>query len=304
MLQFFLIWRHIFLLHLRDNLSQDDETMPGGNMKIADLFRVEGQVAVITGGASGIGFACAEVLAENGAKVCLVDRNSEKAQAAADRLAALSGERPLTMVADAASFEDMKRAVADIIDAHGRIDIAFINAGIGGGPGFLDMEGRRNPNGAVENLDDQFWYGHVRNNMTSVFASLKSVVPVMRAQGSGSIIVTTSVAAVKVENFVCTPYQVAKAGAAHLVRQTALEMARYGVRVNSIAPGAFQTNIANGRMMQPEVAKRFANANPMGRMAQPSEIKGLALFLASRASSYVTGAQLVIDGGGSLGVAD
>jgi NAD(P)-dependent dehydrogenase (short-subunit alcohol dehydrogenase family) len=273
-------------------------------MKIAELFRVDGQIAVITGGASGLGLACAEVLAENGAKVCLVDLNGERLAAAADRIGALSGSRVTTAVADAASLEDMRRAIAGVVEAHGRLDIAFINAGIGGGPGFLDMDGNRNPKGAVENLDDQFWYGHIRNNMTSVFESLKCVLPTMRAQRSGSVVVTTSVAAVKVENFVCTPYLVAKAGAAHLVRQTALEMAKYGVRVNSIAPGSFQTDIANGRMMQPDVEKRFSNANPMGRMAQPSEIKGLALFLASRASSYVNGAQLVIDGGGSLGLAD
>ena len=126
----------------------------------------------------------------------------------------------------------------------------------------------------------------------------------MRAQRSGSIVVTTSVAALKTENFVCTPYLAAKAGAAHLARQVALELAKYNVRINAMAPGAFLTGIAGGRMAYPEVHKRFSTANPMGRMARPDEIKGLALFLASPASSYVTGAQFTIDGGGSLGLAD
>ena len=166
--------------------------------------------------------------------------------------------------------------IAQLIDRFGHLDIAFINAGIGGGPGFLDMGGKRNPAVAVENLDDQFWYGHVTGNLTSVFVSLKSVVPVMRAQGSGSIIVTTSVAALKPENFVCTAYLAAKAGAAHLVRQVALELARYNIRVNAIAPGSFLTGIGGGRMADPAVQKRFAAANPLGRMAAPDEIQGIS----------------------------
>jgi NAD(P)-dependent dehydrogenase (short-subunit alcohol dehydrogenase family) len=129
-------------------------------------------------------------------------------------------------------------------------------------------------------------------------------VPIMRTQQSGSIIITTSVAALKTENFVCTAYLTAKAGTAHLVRQVALELARYNIRVNAMAPGSFLTGIGGGRMTDPEVQKRFAAANPLGRMARPDDIQGLALYLASPASSYVTGAQLAIDGGGSLGQAD
>ena len=272
-------------------------------MKISELFSIEGRVALVTGAASGIGYACAEVLAENGAKVCLVDRDREKLRQAEERMAARAGDI-LALAADTHEMEQMERAVATTIERFGRLDIAFINAGIGGGPGFLDMAGRRNPAGAIENLEDRVWYDHIANNLTSVFVSLKCIVPPMRAQRSGSIVVTTSVAALKVENFVCTPYLVAKAGAAHLMHQVALELARYNVRINAVAPGAFITGIAGGRMADPEVQKRFSAANPMGRMARPDEIKGLALFLASPASSYVTGAQLAIDGGGSLGLAD
>jgi NAD(P)-dependent dehydrogenase (short-subunit alcohol dehydrogenase family) len=272
-------------------------------MKISELFSVAGRAALVTGGASGIGYACAEVLAENGAKVCVVDRNAEMLQQSVQRLARF-GNDVMAQTADAADLEQMQRAVAKTIERFGRLDIAFINAGIGGGPGFLDMAGRRNPDGAVENLDDRFWYDHIGNNLTSVFVSLKCVVPPMRAQRSGSIVVTTSVAALKVENFVCTPYLVAKAGAAHVMHQVALEIAKYNVRLNAMAPGSFLTGIAGGRMADPKVQARFAAANPMGRMALPDDIKGLALFLASPASSYVTGAQLAIDGGGSLGLAD
>jgi NAD(P)-dependent dehydrogenase (short-subunit alcohol dehydrogenase family) len=272
-------------------------------MKIAELFRVDGQVALITGGASGIGYACAEVLADNGAKICILDRDAAKL---AEAKAKLTDKAPeiITEEVDVTNPVSMREAIARVVDRFKRVDIAFINAGIGGGPGFLDMGGKRNPAGAVENLDDKFWYGHITGNLTSVFVSLKSIVPIMRAQQSGSIIVTTSVAALKAENFVCTGYLSAKAGAAHLVRQVALELARYNIRVNAMAPGSFLTGIGGGRMADPQVQKRFAAANPLGRMASPGDIAGLALFLASPASSYVTGAQLTIDGGGSLGLAD
>jgi len=272
-------------------------------MKIAEIFRIDGQAALVTGGASGIGYACAEVLAENGAKVCIVDRDEAKLEQAKQRLAAIP-PNVIALQADVTDLASMQQAVGNVTGRFGRLDIAFINAGIGGGPGFLNMAGQRNPAGAVENLDDQFWYGHVTSNLSSVFVSLKAVVPVMRAQRSGSIVVTTSVAAVKAENFVCTAYLAAKAGAAHLVRQVALELAGSNVRVNAIAPGSFVTNIGGGRMADPAVQKRFAAANPMGRMAMPDDIKGLALFLASPASSYMTGAHLTIDGGGSLELAD
>jgi NAD(P)-dependent dehydrogenase (short-subunit alcohol dehydrogenase family) len=272
-------------------------------MKISELFDVEGKVALITGGASGIGYACAEVLAENGASVTIVDRERPRLTEATAKLAKVSN-RVAGEEADVTDLAAMHGVVARTVARFGRLDIAFINAGIGGGPGFLKMTGERNPAGAVENLADQFWYNHINGNLTSVFVSLQAIVPPMRQQKSGSIVITTSVAALKTENFVCTPYLVAKAGAAHLMRQVALELARDNVRINAIAPGSFATGIANGRMFEPEVQRRFAAANPMGRLAQPDEIKGLALYLASSASSYVTGAHLAIDGGGSLGIAD
>ena len=247
-------------------------------MKIAELFRVDGQVALVTGGASGIGYACAEVLADNGAAVCILDRDAAKLEEAKSPA---FGEKSPDVMAEQVDVTDrtsMRKAVAHVIDRFRRLDIAFINAGIGGGPGFLDMGGNRNPAGAVENLDDKFWYGHVTGNLTSVFVSLKSIVPIMRAQQSGSIIVTTSVAALKTENFVCTAYLTAKAGAAHLVRQVALELARYNIRVNSMAPGSFLTGIGGGRMADPQVQKRFAAANPLGRMANPMRSKDWRCF--------------------------
>lgn len=272
-------------------------------MKIAELFDVKGHSALVTGAGSGIGFACADVLAANGARVCLVDRDQVRLDQAAARLADRPGE-VMTATADVTDLDAMNAVVGSVVGRFGRLDIAFINAGIGGGPGFMSMAGARQAEGEIENLDEHFWHYHINGNLNSVFLSLKSVVPPMKAQKSGSIIITTSLAALKPENFVCTPYMAAKAGVAHLMHQVALELATYNVRVNAMAPGSFLTGIGGGRMARPEVQKRFAATNPMGRMADPEEIMGLALFLASPASSYVTGAHYSIDGGGTLGLAD
>jgi len=132
-----------------------------------------------------------------------------------------------------------------------------------------------------------------------VFATIRASVPHMKRHGSGSIIATTSIAGLRPSAVVGTPYMVAKAAAAHLVRQAALELAGFGIRVNAIAPGPFLTPITS-----PGLKSIWEKALPMRRVATTQEIKGLALFLASPASGYVTGAQFVIDGGSLLGRAD
>jgi NAD(P)-dependent dehydrogenase (short-subunit alcohol dehydrogenase family) len=272
-------------------------------MKIEQLFDVAGKACIVTGGASGIGLAIAEVLLANGAKVAIFDLDAPKLTEAGDRLSRL-GASFLTKTVNVADETAMITAVADVAARFDGLDVAFLNAGIGGGPPYMTLDGERNPPGAIENLDVDAWIANIDVNLGAAFVGLKAVTPIMRKQQSGSIIVTSSVAAVKTENFVGAPYIAAKAGVAHLVRQTALELARYNVRVNAIAPGSFLTNMGGGRMSLPHIQARFARANPMRRMGDPAEIRGLALLLASRASSYMTGGQFLIDGAGSLGNAD
>lgn len=272
-------------------------------MKIAELFDVCGLATVVTGGASGIGLACAEVLAVNGARVCILDRDRDALDRAGAKLRGLSAD----VMADYADVAD-RGSIGDAIDRAtmqwGGLDVVFVNAGISGGPGFLTLTGKRSQDGAIEAIPEDHWRKVVEADLSSVLFTVQSAVRHMKARERGSIIVTTSIAGAKTENFVGSAYIAAKAGAAHLVRQVALELAKYGIRVNAMAPGSFVTDIAGGRMRDPEVQKTFARANPLGRMASTDEIKGLALFLASPSSRYVTGAELLVDGGACAGTAE
>ena len=272
-------------------------------MKADKLFDVRGTAVIVTGAGSGIGLACATVLAANGARVTLMDRNADRLQDAVRQLAEAGGEVRSDVV-DVTDRVGLDRAFDAAATAHGRIDTVFANAGIGGGPGFLALDGKRNPDNALENLSDERWGGNISSNLTSVFFTIQSAVRHMKPQGGGRIIVTTSIAALKTEAVVGTPYLAAKAGAAHLVRQAALELARYNILVNAIAPGPFMTNISGGRMHDAAVQDHHKRVVPLKRLADPEEIMGLALFLASPASGYITGAQMVIDGGARLGFAD
>lgn len=273
------------------------------DMKAKALFDVRGLATIVTGAASGIGLACAEVMAANGARVTMMDRNSSDLEKAVGRLTAdgLDVRGELVDVTDRVRLNLAFDAAAA---AHGRIDVVFANAGVGGGPGFLTVKGERNPEGAFENISDERWNTAVAGNLSSVFWSIQAAVRHMKPNGGGRIIVTTSIAALKTESGVGTPYMPAKAGAAHLVKQAALELARYGILVNAIAPGPFLTNISGGKMFDPGVRSYHERVVPMKRLATPDEIMGLALFLASPASKYITGTQIVIDGGATLGSAD
>lgn len=274
--------------------------------KTLDSFDVRGLACVVTGAASGIGLAYAEVMAEHGAHVSLFDLDAARL---AEALTRLRHDYP--------QAGDLRAEVVDVTDraalhaafdrsaaAHGGLDILFANAGIDAGPGFLTPEGERNPDGALENLDERHWDRVIATNLTSVFTSLRAAARLMKPRGSGSIVVTTSNAAIINEAIVGTPYMPAKAGAASLVRQAAMELARHGIRVNAIAPGPFITNIAGGRLRNAADREAFQTRVPQHRIAETEEIKPLALFLASRASAYVTGAQWVIDGGQMLGRTD
>jgi NAD(P)-dependent dehydrogenase (short-subunit alcohol dehydrogenase family) len=272
-------------------------------MKIQDLFDVHGLAVLITGGASGIGLAYAQAMAENGARIMVADINPEALAGTVSALSALGAEAEGATV-DVTKRADLDRVVAATVARYGRIDVAFVNAGISGGPGFLSADKTRNPERALEFISDELWNRVLETNLTSVFRTLQAVVPQMKAQGGGRIIVTSSISATKTEIHVGSAYVASKAGVAQFVRQAALELVKFNIRVNAIAPGPVITNIGGGRLKEADARKPFEQACPMHEVASPDDLKGAAIYLASGASRFVTGAQIVVDGGVTLGEAD
>jgi NAD(P)-dependent dehydrogenase (short-subunit alcohol dehydrogenase family) len=256
-------------------------------MKSQELFDVAGLSVAITGGAKGLGRAFAEAMVDNDARVTLFDRDRETLNRTVSELSARGDvDGSAVDVTDRAAIAS---AVNQMVEKHGRLDVVFANAGIDAGPGFLSMSGERDPKGAIEAIPDALWDKVIDTNLTSMFATLKAAAPYMKRQNGGRIILTASIAGVRPGAIVGMPYQISKAGVAHLAKQSALELARYNILVNAILP---------------ELQKCFEAGSPMHRVGRPEEIQGLALFLASPASSYITGTHIVIDGGSLLGRAD
>jgi len=276
-------------------------------VKSAELFSVDGRGAIVTGAASGLGLAIAEGLAENGARVTLLDVNDAALAAETRRLEAL-GYAVRAAAVDVTDHAALERVFDAAVAAHGRLDIVFANAGIDSGPGFVTgwfgAQRERNPAGALESYSDERWNRVIDVNLTGVFATLRAAARIMKPQRSGRLIVTTSVAGYQCEPAIGSAYMAAKAGAAHLMRCVAQELAAFNITVNAIAPGFFVTNIGGGHAKHPEVQRSMAAVMPMHRVGFPEDIKGLALFLASPASAYLTGQQITIDGGWTLGAVD
>ena len=276
-------------------------------MKISELFKVEGYGVVVTGGASGLGLAYAEALAENGARVTLLDIDPRRIEEETARLRGL-GWAVRGEVLDVTDHEGLDRAIDAAAAAYGRLDVVFANAGVDPGPGFLGAwvgaQRPRNPEGSLERYGDARWGRVIDINLNGVFATLRAATRHMKPRRSGRLVVTTSLASTKCEAAIGAAYMAAKAGAAHLVGNVALELAAYNITVNAIAPGFFITNIGGGHAKDPAVQAAMSRTIPMHRVGFGEDIKGLALFLASPASSYVTGQEIVIDGGWGLGEAD
>lgn len=272
-------------------------------MKIAQLFDVSGLATVVTGAASGIGLACAEAMSDNGARVMLLDANGAALEAALEKLKARGGNVRGAAV-DVTDRAALHRAIDEAAAHYRRLDVVFANAGISGGPGFLNQDRSRNPDRALENLPDSVVDRVIDVNYKSVFTTIQAAARHMKPAGGGNIVVTSTISTIKAESFVGLPYVMSKAGLMQLVRQAAFELAACNIRVNAMAPGPFVTNIGGGRLQDAATQEFFAQFNPMRRLGRPEDIQGLALFLASPASAYITGEQIVIDGGTTLGTAD
>ena len=276
-------------------------------MKIADLFKVDNYGVAVTGGASGLGLGFAEALASNGAKVTILDIDAQGIEDETKRLCD-AGLDIRGQVVDVTDHAALDAAMDEAAHTYGRLDVVFANAGIDPGVGFVgDWAGSqrpRVPEGALENYTDERWNHLIDVNLNGIFATVRAAVRHMKPQKSGHIIVTSSVASSRVEPAIGSAYMASKAGVVMFMRTVALEVAAYNINVNAIAPGFIVTNIGGGHAHNPEEQKAVAKEIPMHRVGFPDDLYGLALFLASPASDYITGQEIIIDGGMGLGIAD
>jgi NAD(P)-dependent dehydrogenase (short-subunit alcohol dehydrogenase family) len=260
------------------------------------LFDVRDRRVVVTGAASGLGFAFAEVLADCGARVTLSDVDGDLLATAA---ASLAGRGARSVVADVTDEAQVQALFDDVAAAQGGVDVVFANAGIAAVPGFA-VEGGQ----TIDTVQRDVWERVLGVNLNGVLFTVRAAAAVMKRQGAGRIVVTSSIAGLRPEPVVCYGYAASKAAVLNLVRQAALELAPHGVLVNAICPGPFKgTRIGGGATLDPdaETERMWTSMIPLGRMAEPDELKGLALLLASPASSFITGSAIAVDGGALLG---
>ena len=255
-------------------------------MSVLDRFRLDGRRALVTGGSRGLGRAMAQAFAEAGADLVLVGRDADSLARAQAELRAL-GRRVDVLTADLTTGAEAERLCAAVLAEHAPIDILVNNVG-----------GRRE-NIATEAMPLETWQRLVDLNLTSAFVCLKMIGGAMLSRGWGRVINVASICGqIATKNIHGRHYEAAKAGLVGLTRAVAADWAPSGVTVNAIAPGGFLTD-ANRRWFRerPEFKTDFEALVPMGRLGEPEELGPLALYLASDASSYMTGALLVIDGG-------
>jgi 2-dehydro-3-deoxy-D-gluconate 5-dehydrogenase len=251
---------------------------------MTNLFKLAGKVALVTGGNGGIGLGIARGLAQAGAKVAIIARNTEKSHAAAKALAAETGALPLVLTADVSAPDQVAAVVSQAKNGLGRIDILFNNAG---------MSIRKQP----QDLSADEWHKVMDVNLTSAFLMSKAVYPHMKQAGGGKIINIGSMTSYFGASF-GSPYASSKGGIVQLSKSLAVAWAADKIQVNALLPGWFETELTdNAREQVPGLYERVLARIPAGRWAKPEDIAGTALWLASPASDYVTGAAIPVDGG-------
>jgi NAD(P)-dependent dehydrogenase (short-subunit alcohol dehydrogenase family) len=252
-------------------------------MPVLDQFVLTNRRALVTGGARGLGRVMAEALAQAGADVVITSRSTGSAETAASDVAAATGRRVVGLAADVAIASDITRLVDEAERALGPIDILVNNAGI-------------NIRGASETLTEADWDTVLDTNVKGPFLCARLLGPRMAARGWGRIINLGSILSV-IGIAGRAPYAASKAAVANLTRVLALEWAGQGVTVNAICPGPFGTEMNRPLLNDPEKYAAFVAKIPLGRWGELHEIAGATVFLASDASSFVTGSLLFVDGG-------
>ncbi|MDD9991068.1 MAG: glucose 1-dehydrogenase [Rhodospirillales bacterium] len=245
-------------------------------------MRLEGKVAVVSGAARGIGAACARRFAAEGAEVVIGDILEEQGEATAHSIRDAGGAAAFIRC-DTGEGSQARALIGETVSRHGRIDVLVNNAGIITVADFLDV--------TEEDFDRV-----LRVNLRGYFLVGQAAAREMAAAGSGSIINMSSVNAVMAIDSIA-PYVVSKGGVNQLTSVMALALAPRGVRVNAIGPGTILTEMAGAMLTDEAARRRILSRTPMGRVGQPEEVAGIAVFLASDDSSYVTGQVIYADGG-------
>jgi 3-oxoacyl-[acyl-carrier protein] reductase len=255
-------------------------------------MKLNGKVALITGAGSGFGRATALLFAKEGAKIVIVDRNLEGAKETAEIIRRQDGEA-IAVKADVSKAQECAAMVESAVAEFGKLDILHNNAGIA------------QVMTPLVDIDEEVWDRVMNVNLKSVFLGSKAAIPVLKKQGGGAIINTSSVGAVRARPG-AGAYAVAKAGVTHLTRLMAVELAPLKIRVNSISPVISETPLGLDLLpdqLKSDMAatrKTFLSTIPIGRMAVPEDIANAALFLAMDESSMITGVDLLVDGGRAI----
>ncbi len=264
-------------------------------MSVLDLFKLEDRVAIVTGAGRGIGRALAYALAEAGAHVVVAELLKENGERVVEEIQNL-GRRAICIQTDVSDYENVKKMVDSVYQEFDRIDILVNNAGVVYKP--VGSEGASIP---TEDVSPDNWEHVIKVNLCGVFHCAQLAGKMMIQQGSGAIVNIASISA-----FVANlgrhnnAYCAAKAGVVMFTRQLAADWAKYGIRVNAIAPGYIRTEIGAGPLEAPELKDLIPRMTPMTRAGVPDDLKGLTVFLASDASAYLTGQTIIIDGGYTL----
>ena len=246
-------------------------------------YSLEGRVALITGASRGIGRAIALRFAQAGAAVVVSSRKLENVQPVASEIESAGG-KALAAQAHVGRTDDVTTLVARTLDTFGRVDVAVNNAGT-------------NPHfGPLLTADESQWNKIFDTNVTSMFRVCKSVAPHMEAQGGGKIINVASITGLRPSPGMGV-YSVSKAAILMLTQVLAVELGRANIQVNAIAPGVIRTHFSEVLWQTPQISEPILSHTPLSRFGEPEDVAGLALYLASPVSNFVTGGVFVVDGG-------
>lgn len=250
------------------------------------LFDMTGKVAVITGSTKGIGRAIAEEMARLGAKVVISSRKADACEKVAEELKA-QGHEAIAIPCHVGRKEDLQNLVDKTNEAWGSIDVLVCNAAT-------------NPvYGTTAEMTDDAWDKIMDTNVKGTFWLTNMVLPQMAEKGEGTVVLLSSIAGIRGNTTIGT-YGVSKAAEAALARNLAVEWGPKGIRVNSIAPGLIKTDFAKALWEDPVRVKRAEDKTPLRRIGDPVDIAGLAVFLSTKASAYITGQVIVADGGETI----